>query len=346
MDKKQTILAVDDTVANLKYLQTILQPDYHFKATPSGDLALHFLESTTPDLMLLDIKMPSMNGYELCKVIKSNAKLSHIPVIFISSYDDVNHKVEAFENGGVDYITKPFEPKEVLARIQTQIELSEQKKMINLLLDKQDLFIKKMMHEINTPSSIIALNCETLEKKLGFLDELQSIKAATKTLSSIYGDVAYLVKKTSKSYPLHSIDLVKLITQRIHFFDEMAKVKDQLIEFIATEKLTIRCNQHEFERIIDNTLSNAIKYSKPSTTITIELNQNTLLFKDQGVGMQNPQEVFESFYQDSTKNIGLGLGLSIVSDICKKYNIMIDVESEVNKGTTIIYQLDAIMENI
>ena len=337
MDKKYTILAIDDTTANLKYLQSILQDTYIFKATPNPHMALEFISLHLPDLILLDIKMPEIDGYTLCKKIKENKNLQDTPVIFISGYDDLDHKIKAFENGGVDYITKPFEAKEVEARIKTQLQIFSQKKDIDALLLQQDLFIKKIMHELNTPSSIISLNCEALEKNIGFCEEINSIKASSKTISTIYQDISYLVKKSKHHYEPICIELSEFITKRINFFDELARVKDILIDPVLNNTLPIHISQYELERIIDNILSNAIKYSLPSTSITIELNNTQMIISDEGIGIENPSEIFSSYFQVDEKNTGFGLGLSIVHDICLKYNITLDVQSKLGHGTQFLF---------
>ena len=180
MDKKQTLLIVDDKSENLQYLNNILKDDYNIRATLDGYMALEFTKTNTPDLILLDIKMPKIDGYSVCKELKNKSNLKDIPVIFISALDDVEHKVKAFENGGVDYITKPFEPKEVIARVKTQLEISNSKKIISQLLHQQDMFIKKIMHEMNTPLSVISLNTDSIERKIDSCDEINSIKASTK----------------------------------------------------------------------------------------------------------------------------------------------------------------------
>ena len=341
MDKKYTILAVDDTIENLAYLNTILSPIYTVRATPNSKLALESIQYDKPDLILLDIKMPEIDGFEVCKIIKSNPELEEIPIIFISALDDINHKVEAFENGGVDYITKPFEPREVKARIKTQLEIFESKRTIDKLLKQQDMFVKKIMHEINTPLSIISLNCDALNRDIGSKDELEVIKASTKTLSSIYSDLSYIIKKESRPNHKTKINLLKFISSRIIFFDELANVKDIFIELESSNEYEIFFTAYELERIIDNTISNAIKYSNQSSIISIfigiENDKHVIEIKDEGVGMEKPNEVFLPYFQQSSSNVGLGLGLSIVKEICDKYKVSIDVSSILNKGTTITY---------
>ncbi len=341
MDTKYTILAVDDKIENLAYLNTILNETYTVRATPNSKMALESITYEKPDLILLDIKMPEIDGFEVCKTIKNDPALSEIPIIFISALDDINHKVEAFENGGVDYITKPFEPREVKARIKTQLEIFENKRTIDKLLKQQDMFVKKIMHEINTPLSIISLNCDSLERDIGSKDELEVIKASTKTLSSIYSDLSYLIKKESHPHPKTKINLLKFISSRIAFFDELANVKDIFIELESADEYEIFFNEYELERIIDNTISNSIKYSNKSSLISIfvgiENDKYILQIKDEGVGIEKPEEVFLPYFQLSHANVGLGLGLSIVKEICDKYSVTIEIKSMLKQGTTITY---------
>lgn len=123
---KANILVVDDNQANLKLLTQILSKNgYKVRVSPSGKFALNSCQSNPPDLILLDINMPEMNGYEVCQHLKASKQTRDIPVIFISALDEALNKVNAFTVGGVDYITKPFEPLEVLARIENQLRLRE-----------------------------------------------------------------------------------------------------------------------------------------------------------------------------------------------------------------------------
>lgn len=123
--KTADVLIVDDTVANLKVLTELLkQHDYKVRAVLSGAMALTAAEAAPPDLILLDIKMPEMDGYAVCNELKKMAKTSAIPVIFISALDDALDKVKAFSSGGVDYISKPFQEEEVLARVANHLKIA------------------------------------------------------------------------------------------------------------------------------------------------------------------------------------------------------------------------------
>ena len=128
---KADIRVGDDTPANLRLLSKMLgNAGYHTRPVPDGELAIKAVRSNPPDLILLDIKMPGMNGYQVCTRLKSDRSTRDIPVIFISALDEIQDKVEAFDVGGLDYITKPFQLEEVLARVRTHLELRELQKQL------------------------------------------------------------------------------------------------------------------------------------------------------------------------------------------------------------------------
>ncbi|MEN6351532.1 MAG: diguanylate cyclase [Syntrophomonas sp.] len=145
-EKRHQILVVDDLPQNLKLITEILGlGGYQVRPATSGELALRSLAIELPDLILLDINMPEMNGYELCRRIKEDERSRRVPIIFISALDDVKDKVKGFEIGGVDYITKPFEPAEVLARVASHLSLCQLRQQLeekNELL-QQEIFERR-----------------------------------------------------------------------------------------------------------------------------------------------------------------------------------------------------------
>src|SRR4051812_5047202 len=136
------ILIVDDTPANLNVLSAILgKRGYRVRPAINGALALKAAQKAAPDLILLDVQMPGMDGYEVCRQLKHDPQTRAIPVIFISALDDVLDKVEAFQVGGVDYITKPFQIEEGLARVENQLALHQQREAIAALLARNQQLI-------------------------------------------------------------------------------------------------------------------------------------------------------------------------------------------------------------
>ena len=128
---KGDVLIVDDTPANLRLLsQMLAEQGYHVRPVPDGPMALAAVQAEPPDLILLDIRMPGMNGYEVCEHLKAGAQTCDVPIIFISALDATQDKVRAFTVGGVDYVTKPFQVEEVLARVETHLALRKLQKKL------------------------------------------------------------------------------------------------------------------------------------------------------------------------------------------------------------------------
>lgn len=149
---KENILVVDDTVNNLRLLSTILKrQDYVVREALSGQAALATIHQQIPDLILLDIGMPEMNGYEVCKQLRASEQTANIPVIFISAYDAVMDKVKGFEVGGVDYITKPFHLAEVVARVENQLNI---RRLSRQLQRKNEQLEQEIQERANVESAL------------------------------------------------------------------------------------------------------------------------------------------------------------------------------------------------
>lgn len=155
----ESILIVDDQPTNLRVLSKMLQgKNYKVKKATDGESAIISAQSNPPDLILLDILMPKMDGYEVCKKLKSDDKTKDIPVIFISALSDVFDKIKAFEVGGIDYITKPFQEEEVLARISTQLTIQTQRKLLEKereLLEKEQELLRKEIRQRKEAEAIL-----------------------------------------------------------------------------------------------------------------------------------------------------------------------------------------------
>ncbi|MGB3263083.1 MAG: response regulator [Microcoleus sp.] len=131
------ILIVDDLPENLRFLTEILtKHGYKVRCVTNGTMALRTVRNHLPDAILLDIKMPDMDGYQVCEALKNDEKTSEIPIIFLSALDQVFDKVKAFKVGGVDYISKPFQPEEVLVRLETQVTIGHQKRQLKEAIER------------------------------------------------------------------------------------------------------------------------------------------------------------------------------------------------------------------
>ncbi len=204
-----------------------------------------------------------------------------------------------------------------------------------------DNFIKDSMHEINTPLSIINLNVDLFQNKSGNNKYLQRIKSAAKTLSTIYDDMNYLVKQGRVEHKAQNIFMGEFIQNRVDYFKEIANLKDIQLETNITTPLEYTFSKTKLQRIVDNTLSNAIKYSLAESKIEISLyrEKNKVIFsvKDYGVGIKDIDKIFSRYYRENEAKGGFGIGLNIVKQIINEENILLHVSSEVNKGTTFQY---------
>jgi len=204
-----------------------------------------------------------------------------------------------------------------------------------------DNFIKDSMHEINTPLSIINLNADLFANKYGTNKYLQRMKSASKTLATIYNDMDYLVKQGRVEHKLQEIDLGEFIGNRIDYFQEIANLKDIKLEIDIAENINYYFSKTKLQRIVDNTISNAIKYSHTKTSIEVKLFEEkgiiTFLVKDYGVGIENVKKIFSRYYRENEAKGGFGIGLNIVKQIIDEENIHLEVSSILGTGTTFQY---------
>jgi signal transduction histidine kinase len=209
-------------------------------------------------------------------------------------------------------------------------------------MNKQlDNFIKDSMHEINTPLSIINVNIDLYNRKNEPNKYMQRMKAATKVLSNIYNDMDYLIKHEHLKQERREIDIALFLQERVEYFSEVAAMKNIVIETQINPCGTVYMNEKELQRVIDNTISNAIKYSYENTTIDIELyikeNRCHLAFKDYGMGIEKVEKIFSRYYREDTSKGGFGIGLNIVKSIIEKENITLKIVSTPKKGSLFLY---------
>lgn len=171
--ENNTILVVDDNPDNLRLLAGILS-EHHYKIrlAPNGERALATIRKEAPGLILLDIMMPVVNGFEVCRQLKQDRETAGIPIIFISALNETMEKVKAFSLGGVDYITKPFKSEEVLARVKTHLTL----RFLQLELEEKNAELQKAMDEIKTLRGFIPIcaSCKRIRNDEGYWEQIES----------------------------------------------------------------------------------------------------------------------------------------------------------------------------
>jgi two-component system, sensor histidine kinase and response regulator len=224
------VLVVDDTPANLKLLTSILSANgYSVRAAPNGDLALRSVQVKLPDIVLLDIKMPGLNGFEVCEKLKADPKTEEIPVIFISAMDDISDKVKAFSVGGVDYVTKPFEPEEVLARVGTHSKLYR----LQIILEEQNGQLKELIQKQKEQEHVLIE-----QSKMAAMGEM--ISAIAHQWRQPLNALAIYIQDISEAYRYNELnegyidDMVSKSMKQIKF---MSKTIDDFRSFFTPDKM-------------------------------------------------------------------------------------------------------------
>jgi two-component system sensor histidine kinase/response regulator len=300
--KTQDILVVDDTPANLQLLTGMLKDrGYRVRPVPSGKLAIQAVQNQKPDLILLDINMPGMNGYEVCEHLKADEASKEIPILFISALDETIDKIKAFAAGGVDYVTKPFQFEEVEARVEThlklrqlQIELESRNSQLEriemaLTISKESAdasnraksdFLANMSHELRTPLSAIIGFSELLDEKLfGDLNPKQGeyvkdIIESGRHLLSLINDILDLAKIEAgkMEMELSTFSVATLLENSLAMVKEKCMKHGVALSLNIPEpvrNLLISADERKLKQIMFNLLSNAAKFTPNGGAITV-----------------------------------------------------------------------------
>lgn len=202
-------------------------------------------------------------------------------------------------------------------------------------------FFDDVMHELKTPLGIMQLNIESLVDKYHDKRLFRSL-AALSTLATLYDDLEYLIKNKTITYSTEEVCFSTFLQERLAYFDALASSKEITLFSTIEPSLHVNINRIELQRIVDNNITNAIKYSHPKSSIEVFLSEHSheILFrvKDVGIGIKEVDKVFERHYRGDIFKGGFGIGLSIVKSICEKYDVKIEVNSKEGMGSEFIYR--------
>jgi two-component system, sensor histidine kinase and response regulator len=368
-NSKGNILIVDDTPNNLRLLSSMLsRQGYEVRSAISGSVALMAVRTVSLDLILLDINMPKMNGYEVCQQLKQDPLTRDIPVIFLSALGEPLDKVQAFQVGGIDYITKPFQVEEVLARVENhlalrrmQLELQQAKaEALRALEQEQELnrlkteFVSMISHDFRTPLTSIQGFAELLhyggktvtpEARERYFEK---INASVEHLLFLLDEVLLIgsIEVGKTSFQLVSTDLEAFCRDLCESL-QLSETKHSIIDIHYVGHSTVNVDKILLNRILTNLLSNAIKYSGSDSQVlfSIHSEQDSVTFqvKDEGIGIpqENLQHLFKTFYRCSNVGQikGSGLGLAVVKKCVEVYQGEIHLDSQEGVGTTVTVKL-------
>lgn len=360
--EKNTILVVDDNPDNLDILIDSLE-NFCFTifVAQSGEEAIKLAEKVFPDIILLDVIIPGINGFETCRRLKKNENTGKIPVIFMTALSDTVNKVKGFDVGGVDYVTKPFQHEDIFARIRAHLTICHQQKqleqqnqeLIKINQEKNE-FIGIVSHDLKNPlngiigvAKLIYKNPDSSEKWAALIE---NIGMKMLNLLSELLDINRLELGKS-NLSLQEIELPSLVLESVFYYCNDAEKKQiQLCFDFPDEEFNVYADQRATAQIFDNLISNAVKYSPYGKNVNIRLFQNENFVRceveDEGQGLieDDQQKIFGKFARLSAKPTGgessTGLGLSIVKKFVELMNGHVWVESEgKDRGSIFIVEL-------
>lgn len=354
---KPIIMVVDDTPANLGILLDVLKEEGFITfIAQSGEGALRQVGVCNPDLILLDILMPGIDGFETCKRLKQDEATREIPVIFMTALTETVDKVRGFEVGGMDYITKPFQQEEVIARIQTQLEMRRQRELLKRAnFEKAQLF-SIISHDLRSPFSSLRNYAKMLKQELPNL----SPDRVEEMVNDLYNgiDRSYLLieslmnwvglQRGTMTYRPVVFDISQNIQATIETYRQSAQQKGIRLTSHVTPGIYVYADSDMIDIILRSLVNNAIKFSHPGGIVELQARENNLVeiqVSDQGIGLSDKAKdrifhVDKRYRQDGTAGeTGTGLGLSFCKELISRNGGDIWVESEVNEGATFYFSV-------
>jgi two-component system, sensor histidine kinase and response regulator len=363
-----TIIIADDEAHGRETLESLLTGEkYNLLFATNGFETLEMAKKYKPDLILLDIMMPGMTGYEVCRKIRADKELLEIPIILVTALDDKESRVMGIEAGADDFINKPINSRELRLRIKTITRLDryrqihqnyaeklklekelEKEKELNAL---KSAFVSMASHEFRTPLATISFATGFLSKywqKLEAKDidqKLKKIEGQVKHMTGLLEDVLVLGKSDAKQ--------TKVVPVRIPFIDFITPILEQ-IKFVTNNKNEFRISENAKDcslyideelgkNIFINLLTNASKFSNDKAVIAINIintdSESIVEVVDSGIGIDNKEleSIFTAFHRGNNVGTiqGTGLGLAIVEKAVERHGGKIKIESELGKGTKV-----------
>ncbi|MDX2075932.1 MAG: hybrid sensor histidine kinase/response regulator [bacterium] len=357
------VLMVDDVFENIDMMLRVLNREgYEVIIARDGEEAMVQVAEHDPDIILLDVMMPGIDGFQVCQRLKQNDATKDIPVIFITALANTVYIVKGFEVGAVDFITKPFRPKEVVARVNTHLTVTRQRKEIERLREQDRVYFEKLTamkddvmnmasHDLKNPLNNVKTAVSLIRRQRKEDDEkgeelLRIIENSAEQMKNLITGLLDLAKiETGRAINLQPVKVNKFLDDNLSIFKLAAHDKNITLEFTPIdEEAVVPMDLERMEQVLQNLLSNAIKYTPAGGKVMLGavITPDSIIINVQDTGMGIPADdlphLFEKFYR--VKNSahmqveGTGLGLSIVKSIVENHDGTITVESEFNKGTT------------
>ncbi|MBD1909319.1 MULTISPECIES: hybrid sensor histidine kinase/response regulator [unclassified Leptolyngbya] len=358
-----SILVVDDEPSGAAVIQALLHREgYRMTYRDSGEKALAEMEAIAPDLILLDVMMPGLNGIEVCDRLKSDSQWQHIPIIMVTALSSKEDLANALETGADDFITKPVNGVELRARVRSMLRIKQQYDALKATLQLREDMSDMVVHDLRNPTAKILLSSELL-LLAGLsgkeMERVQMIGAAARSLNSLINDLLLMAKMDAGKLILHAswFDLNALLRNITTDLQEVLNQRNLRLETeIPNTEHTILADQNLLHRLIDNLMSNAIKFSPRNSTITLRVEwlsgaasedgkpiQVRIEVADEGPGVKEElrQQIFKKYEigESASGVTQIGLGLAFCKIVAEAHGGRIFVENNMPRGAIFTVEL-------
>ncbi len=359
-DGKQVILVVDDVPENVEVLAGALDGEYEVRIALNGEEALAAATSPpAPDLILLDVMMPGMDGYEVCRRLKAAERTREIPVVFVTAMDEMEDEQRGFEMGGVDYITKPIRTPIVLARVRAHLELrraredlKDQNRVLAENLRLRDDVESIVRHDIRTPVSVFLWAPRILaaggDLTSGQMDTIKVMEQAARSILEVLSRSVDLIKMERGEYHLNpsDVDLVEVLRQVGADLHGLARTKGLTFEITVGGRpakeagpFIVSGEEILLYSMLANLAKNAMEASPDGGTVSVALDDDerrNVTIHNAGAVPPGIREHFFDKYVSSDKRVGTGLGTYSARLMAEAQGGRIRMQSSENEGTTVV----------
>lgn len=346
------ILLVDDTPEHIEAAVSVLRENnFRIRIATKGNTALQLIKQHQPDLILLDVYMPEMDGFEICKIIKNDNDFKSIPIIFLTSSNDEESIKKGFELGAQDYVVKPFNTSELLARVHTHIKLKKQTESLKQANRELDSFCYSVAHDLKAP--LLSLNKLTEFLELDYSERLDregheliaNIQEKSTEVIQIIEHLLDFSRMCEMQMNIETINLEQLFSE---VYAELIKLEPQReVEFTIQHLPNIYGDPVMIKLLVSNILSNALKYTRNKkqaciVATSVENEREYIIsIKDNGVGfdMRYSAKLFSVFQRLHSQNEfeGSGVGLAISQKILKRHHGTAWMTGKVDEGATFYF---------
>ncbi len=369
---RQSILLVDDEPRNVRLLEGMLYAEpYELLVAHSGAEALEMIARTPPDLILLDVMMPGLNGFEVCKRIKSDPAYRMIPVVVVTALSDVGDRIEAMQAGADDFLSKPIDAAELIVRVRSLLRIRQLYAEVERVTAQRLRVMAGIAHDIRSPLNALNLSIELLADKLPPEESLKplwkNINTCVQHIRMLTNDLLNYYQTESGQFKLNlaSVRMADLITDIFAVAAPIAQEKNVNLYIDPVPDTTVEADQNALTQVLLNLLTNAVKYTDPQGEVRLivhDLAQNTYTLplqhyppmlalpsngivveiSDTGHGI-NPEDfsrVFTEFDRLEARDMeGLGLGLAVSQRLIRRHGGEIWFTSEPGRGSTFAFFL-------